>query len=147
MARKDPYCTCGRPQSDHEKGYGRAPTGCEKFTLRGRGGQLLVLGCVDPGSPPTAAPTYMVRCPRCKKTYETTSYLRGIVARRSCADCMQYRRGRSQAPYPRRPVDLPPAERYLHGSRARYVTGCRCAPCREANNEYARMRQKLVRRG
>jgi hypothetical protein len=32
-----------------------------------------------------------------------------------------------------RPADLPGSERYAHGSRARYVTGCRCAECRAAN--------------
>ncbi len=42
-----------------------------------------------------------------------------------------------------RPHDLPPAERYQHGTRARYVTGCRCSPCRAANSEYARYRAKV----
>lgn len=42
-----------------------------------------------------------------------------------------------------RPTDLPPAERYRHGTRARYVSGCRCAPCRAANSEYARYRAKV----
>ena len=32
-----------------------------------------------------------------------------------------------------RPADLPAAEAYEHGTRARYVTGCRCAECRAAN--------------
>lgn len=32
-----------------------------------------------------------------------------------------------------RPSDLPPAERYQHGTRSRYVTGCRCDACRAAN--------------
>lgn len=40
-----------------------------------------------------------------------------------------------------RPADLPPAERYPHGTRARYVTGCRCAPCRESNRLYYHQRQ------
>lgn len=32
-----------------------------------------------------------------------------------------------------RPLDLPPAEAFEHGTRARYVSGCRCADCRAAN--------------
>lgn len=32
-----------------------------------------------------------------------------------------------------RPVALPAAERYQHGTRSRYVTGCRCSDCRAAN--------------
>lgn len=37
--------------------------------------------------------------------------------------------------------DLPPAERYRHGTRARYVTGCRCTPCRASNTAYYHQRQ------
>jgi hypothetical protein len=40
-----------------------------------------------------------------------------------------------------RPADLPTAEHYAHGTRARYVTGCRCAPCRESNRLYYHQRQ------
>lgn len=40
-----------------------------------------------------------------------------------------------------RPPDLPPAERYAHGTRARYVTGCRCPPCRASNTAYYHQRQ------
>lgn len=32
-----------------------------------------------------------------------------------------------------RPTDMPDAERWPHGVRARYVCGCRCALCRAAN--------------
>jgi len=39
-----------------------------------------------------------------------------------------------------RPSDLPPAEAYPHGVRARYVSGCRCEECRKANREHARAR-------
>lgn len=35
-----------------------------------------------------------------------------------------------------RPADLPPAEHFPHGTRARYVTGCRCRPCKDSNNAY-----------
>jgi hypothetical protein len=30
-----------------------------------------------------------------------------------------------------KPTDLPPPDRYAHGTRARYVSGCRCEACRE----------------
>lgn len=46
-----------------------------------------------------------------------------------------------------RPGDLPPAERHAHGTRARYVTGCRCAPCTIANRDYARGRYLAQCRG
>lgn len=32
-----------------------------------------------------------------------------------------------------RPESLPPPSKYPHGTRARYVTGCRCDDCRESN--------------
>ncbi len=41
-----------------------------------------------------------------------------------------------------RPCDLPPAERFPHGKRARYTSGCRCEACREANNVYQRSRTR-----
>lgn len=46
-----------------------------------------------------------------------------------------------------RPTDMPGPDRFDHGTRARYVTGCRCPPCTNANREYARMRQKYNRMG
>ena len=147
MARKDPYCTCGRPQSDHKDGHGAAVTGCTAFTLTGRGGQLKVLELVRPGGDRNNfAPTYLVQCPRCQKKYETQGYLRDIVIRRSCRDCMKYRRTRNPRPAPG-PLDSMKPSRFLHGTRARYVKGCRCKPCKEANTEYSRMRQKSVRMG
>lgn len=39
-----------------------------------------------------------------------------------------------------RPTDLPPADSYPHGIRARYTSGCRCQPCRAANAAYQRKR-------
>lgn len=33
---------------------------------------------------------------------------------------------------------MPPAERFAHGTRARYTSGCRCDACRAANTQYAR---------
>lgn len=42
---------------------------------------------------------------------------------------------------------MPPAERFPHGSRARYTTGCRCDRCRVANAEYERERVRARRRG
>lgn len=46
-----------------------------------------------------------------------------------------------------RPHDLPAADRFAHGVRARYVTGCRCEPCTIANRTYARDRSRANRRG
>lgn len=46
-----------------------------------------------------------------------------------------------------RPADLPPAERFAHGTRARYTSGCRCDDCRRANREYARTRALAKVRG
>lgn len=40
-----------------------------------------------------------------------------------------------------RPPDLPPPEHYAHGTRARYVAGCRCTPCRASNTRYYHERQ------
>lgn len=42
-----------------------------------------------------------------------------------------------------RPADMPGAERWPHGVRARYACGCRCSECRAANSEYERYRQKV----
>lgn len=41
-----------------------------------------------------------------------------------------------------RPSDLPPPEYYAHGTRARYVAGCRCPPCRASNVAYYHERQR-----
>lgn len=38
-----------------------------------------------------------------------------------------------------------PAERFAHGTRSRYVKGCRCAPCRESNRLYYHQRQAVIR--
>lgn len=146
--RGDPFCRCGRPQSAHECGVGGSPSGCTAFRLRGRGSQLEVLGCIEVGDPPRRAPTYMVQCRRCGNAYPTRAYLRDIVVRRSCRRCAdERRRGRPSRPCASRPTDLPPAHRFTHGTRSRYVAGCRCEPCTTANREYARAQQKRVRGG
>lgn len=46
-----------------------------------------------------------------------------------------------------RPVDLPTIDHYPHGTRARYVAGCRCSPCGQSNREYAKQRYRAQRRG
>lgn len=47
-----------------------------------------------------------------------------------------------------RPLDMPAADRFTHGTRARYVTGCRCDACRESNrlayHERERRRRELA---
>ena len=40
-----------------------------------------------------------------------------------------------------RPADMPPPERFGHGTRSRYVCGCRCSPCRAANTKAYHERQ------
>lgn len=40
------------------------------------------------------------------------------------------------------PPSLPAAERWPHGIRARYVSGCRCDACKSANRLYARQRAR-----
>jgi hypothetical protein len=46
-----------------------------------------------------------------------------------------------------RPADLPPPDRFAHGTRPRYVSGCRCDACRVANTAYARTRALAKVRG
>ena len=43
-----------------------------------------------------------------------------------------------------RPSDMSPMERFAHGTRARYTSGCHCDRCRRANREYARTRAKAI---
>jgi hypothetical protein len=98
------------------------------------------------------APLYRVRCPKCRSVYETRSFLRQIVTRHSCRACSDKRRHAraKKTVHAPRPVDLPPPASFAtkqHGTRVRYVAGCRCEPCRLANNAYARMRMKLKRLG
>lgn len=40
-----------------------------------------------------------------------------------------------------RPIDLPPAEKFEHGTRSRYVCGCRCDDCKRSNRDAYRKRQ------
>lgn len=96
------------------------------------------------------APIFVVRCRPCGRTYETKSFLRQIVVRKSCRPCRDAKRRRRNDAGKTRPADLPAFEHYAskpHGQRLRYLAGCRCAECREANNAYARLRGKLVRDG
>lgn len=44
-----------------------------------------------------------------------------------------------------RPTDLPSAEKYVHGTRGRYVAGCHCAACRAANVRAYHARLALAR--
>lgn len=143
--KKEHLCACTHPQGFHLKGVGLCRCGCERFRLRGRGVQIEILRCIDPGDPGYTAPLFEVRCPPCGRVYSTRAYERQLVTRRSCQHCrrMLRSRGKKTEPCASRPKDLPPAARYLHGSRARYVSGCRCGACREANREYARLRTKL----
>ena len=44
-----------------------------------------------------------------------------------------------------RPKDLPPAEAYEHGTRARYVAGCRCKPCTKSNVDLYHEKQRRAK--
>ncbi|MBL8909852.1 MAG: hypothetical protein JNM17_04020 [Archangium sp.] len=44
-------------------------------------------------------------------------------------------------------IQLVSAERFPHGSRSRYVKGCRCEPCTVANREYAKGRYHAQKAG
>lgn len=49
-----------------------------------------------------------------------------------------------------RPADMPPVSRWAdrpHGTRLRYVSGCRCVPCRAANSRYETRRARLRAQG
>jgi hypothetical protein len=50
-----------------------------------------------------------------------------------------------------RPADMTDlavlAERHPHGTRVRYVTGCRCVPCRAANSRYSSARELARKNG
>jgi hypothetical protein len=46
-----------------------------------------------------------------------------------------------------RPLSMPEADKFPHGVRARYTSGCRCEECRAANRVYARKRAKENQRG
>jgi hypothetical protein len=46
--------------------------------------------------------------------------------------------------YATRPADMPDAERWPHGVRARYVGGCRCDECKAANASRCRERTRKM---
>lgn len=41
--------------------------------------------------------------------------------------------------------DMPPADRFPHGTRSRYVSGCRCDACRGSNTAYYHERQRRAK--
>ena len=53
--------------------------------------------------------------------------------------------GRANRGRAARPVDLSPAERFAHGTRARYVSGCRCADCKASNVRAYHERQRRLK--
>jgi hypothetical protein len=163
--RKVHFCRCAHEQNLHEKGFGACRCGCTEFRLRGRGAVVRILECLDPGQTilhptktrpgrPCRAPLFRVRCPECGDVYEARAHRRDLVIRRRCRRCAdglklvaKWTRKTPRAP---KPDDIPAPEAFAdrpHGTRLRYLSGCRCEPCRAANREYARMRQKLARAG
>lgn len=146
-------CRCGHPQNRHERAVGRClhGCGCESVNLHPPGRGLAVLEQLD-AARTGKAPRYRVRCRSCNREYVTTSFLREIVGRKACRGCSDTRkkRARKAGAGASRPADLPAARSFSdrpHGVRVRYMSGCRCDLCREANNAYERMRGKLRRAG
>jgi len=45
----------------------------------------------------------------------------------------------------RQPISMPTAERFKHGTRSRYVCGCRCDACRASNTAYYHERQRVCK--
>lgn len=142
------FCSCGHPQSFHDRGFGRCRCGCERLKVHANGG-LEILALTDAGDLPWIPQTWRVRCPECRAEYETKGAPRQIAIRARCRKCSDARRAaKRKAPgaatltgtFAR--ITARPC-----GTRARYVQGCRCGPCTEANGAYARMNQKLVRAG
>lgn len=146
-------CTCGHPQREHERGEGRCRHGCGCERVRFKGKRVEILELLDPGIPAKVSPTYLVRCPYCLREYKAKAYACMIIQRRRCAWCFHKKRQQGKRPDAgkNRPHDLPSletlAQRAEHGTRTRYVAGCRCPACREANNAYARLVGKRVRAG
>jgi Zn ribbon nucleic-acid-binding protein len=154
MTFADPDCLCGHPQSWHERGIGRCThaCGCVRVRLHRAGQGIEILEVLDAGKPGAVAPTVRVRCPHCRREYATRSWPRDLVQRKGCRACADRQRAARKNPGAgaSRPATLPALERFAdrpHGARVRYLAGCRCEACREANNAYERMRAKLRRAG
>jgi Zn ribbon nucleic-acid-binding protein len=162
--RKVYFCRCIHEQNLHKRGFGACRCGCTEFRLRGRGQVVRILECLDPGqtvlhptrtSPgrPARAPLFRVQCPECDDIYEARAYRRDLVTRRCCRRCADGLRlvGKLTRKKPRVVVgDMPKPAAFAdrpHATRLRYLAGCRCGECREANNAYERMRAKLRRAG
>jgi hypothetical protein len=154
MSSAKPFlCRCGHLQSDHAFSVGACKCGCTE-PRRKNGRHLEILAVVYLGVPGKVAPTYRVRCPGCRREYTTSSWLRELLRRQQCRACSDgeklVKKWTRRTPRAERPSDLPAPEVFAdrpHGMRVRYVAGCRCEDCREANRAYARMQQKLARQG
>lgn len=152
--RKVYFCRCAHEQNLHLHGFGACRCGCTEFRLRGRGHVLRILEELEPALPRNARPPLLrVQCPECGDIYDTRNFRRDVVIRRSCRRCADGNRlvRKLTRKKPRAVLgDMPKPQAFAdrpHGTRLRYLAGCRCAECRAANSEYARMRQKLSRAG
>jgi len=149
-ARRDVACACGHEQQRHELGFGACPCGCDGFHLKVPTIEVLDMLEAPSYAPNCTPPLWRVRCPECRREYSTRSWRRQLVTRRRCRRCADARKAARTMPAELRApalVDMSPTEKFAHGTRARYVKGCRCDPCRGANNAYERMRGKMQRAG
>ena len=148
-ARRDVACACGHEQQRHELGFGSCPCGCDGFHLKVPTVEVLDMLEAPIYSPTLVSPLWRLRCPECRREYPARAWRRELVTRRRCRKCADDRKVARARPELRvAPLaDMSPTERFAHGTRARYVKGCRCDDCRGANNAYERMRGKMQRAG
>lgn len=146
-ARRDWVCACGHPQTSHVAGAHQCRAcACTAVQLHADGLGVEVLAQLEAGRPPWTAPLYRVRCRPCGTVYTSRSWLREIARRERCRPCGLARRLAARRPTTA-PAGMTPGERFAHGTRSRYVSGCRCEHCRYANRVYSRERAQASRRG
>ena len=150
MPRRVVACACGHEQQRHELGFGACPCGCDGFHLKVPTVEVLDMLEAPIYSPSPVAPLWRVRCPECRTEYSARGWRREFATRRRCRKCADGRKvARAKPAELRAPPlgDMSATEKFAHGTRARYVTGCRCDDCRGSNNAYERMRGKMQRAG
>jgi hypothetical protein len=145
------FCRCGHEQNAHARGFGQC-TRCTCTLARlHRGPGVELLQELEPAKwRPSTAPLLLVRCGACGTEYETRTWLRDLATRKRCMVCAEEHRASTKRGPRNPPKDIPSADAFAerpHGTRLRYIAGCHCDDCREANTAYERMRGKLRREG